>query len=159
MFKMSVSVCVVLLCLLLAAAHCSPLPRAHPKGFGTAKYALVIGCDGLGGFYVNNATSFLPNIAKFYSKGSTTAVARDQMPSVSAPNWGTIITGMGPEESGIPDNSWVPADDNPTDPTVLELPPISGRGKVCHDPCCIVPMGLCNATVCLLTPCNMYLTT
>lgn len=48
MFKMSVSVCVVLLCLLLAAAHCSPLPRAHPKGFGTAKYALVIGCDGLG---------------------------------------------------------------------------------------------------------------
>lgn len=113
----------------------------------------------VGGFYVSNATSFLPNIAKFYSKGSTTAVARDQMPSVSAPNWGTIITGMGPVESGIPDNSWVPADDNPTDPTVLELPPISGRGKVCHDPCCIVPMGLCNATVCLLTPCNMYLTT
>ena len=47
--KMSASVCVVLLCLLLAAAHCSPLPRAQPKGFGTAKYALVIGCDGLGG--------------------------------------------------------------------------------------------------------------
>lgn len=83
-----------------------------------------------GGFYVNNATSFLPNIAKFYSKGATTAVARDQMPSVSAPNWGTIITGMGPEESGIQDNSWVPADDNPSNPTLMELPPISGAGKV-----------------------------
>lgn len=79
---------------------------------------------------MNNATSFLPNIAKFYSKGATTAVARDQMPSVSAPNWGTIITGMGPEESGIQDNSWVPADDNPSNPTLMELPPISGAGKV-----------------------------
>ena len=147
---------------LLSAGCCTPL-WANPKGFGTAKYALVIGCDGLGepqillcdcifrsmkitfpllqgGFYVNNATSFLPNIAKFYSKGATTAVARDQMPSVSAPNWGTIITGMGPEESGIQDNSWVPADDNPSDPTLMELPPISGAGKVscivhsrCHE--------------------------
>lgn len=83
-----------------------------------------------GAFYVSNATSFLPNIAKFYSNGATTAVARDQMPSVSAPNWGTIITGMGPEESGIQDNSWVPADDNPSNPTLTELPPISGAGKV-----------------------------
>lgn len=32
---------------LLSAGCCSPV-RANPKGFGTAKYALVIGCDGLG---------------------------------------------------------------------------------------------------------------
>ena len=35
------------LSLLLSVGCCSPL-RANPKGFGTAKYALVIGCDGLG---------------------------------------------------------------------------------------------------------------
>lgn len=80
--------------------------------------------------YLENATSFLPNISKFYSQGSTTTRARDQMPSVSAPNWGTIITGMGPEETGIPDNSWEPADDDPPNSVVLEMPPISGKGKV-----------------------------
>ena len=41
----------------------------------------------------------------------------------------SILTGMGPEESGIPDNSWVPADDNPN-VTSPYLPPISGKGKV-----------------------------
>ena len=37
---------------------------------------------------------------------------------------------MGPEESGVPDNDWVPADDNPPNSTVHALPPISGKGKV-----------------------------
>ena len=80
--------------------------------------------------YLENATSFLPNFAKFYSSGSTTTRARDQMPSVSAPNWATIITGQGPEETGIQDNGWLPADDNPPNATVYQLPPISGAGKV-----------------------------
>ena len=102
-----------------------------------------------GGMYLENATSFLPNVNQFYTDGSYTTIARDQMPSVSAPNWGalsftlhsftdikcyciigTIITGMGPEESGIPDNSWLPPDDNPPNVTTPYLPPISGRGKV-----------------------------
>ena len=30
------------------AVSCVPLPRASPKGFGTAKYAIILGCDGLG---------------------------------------------------------------------------------------------------------------
>lgn len=80
--------------------------------------------------YLENATSFLPNFAKFYKSGAVTTRARDQMPSVSAPNWCSIITGQGPEESGVPDNSWVPADDNPPDSVSNELPPISGAGKV-----------------------------
>ena len=101
-----------------------------------------------GGMYLENATSFLPNVNKFYMNGSYTTVARDQMPSISAPNWGkvtcsilsiwftisfpsgTILTGMGPEESGIPDNSWLPPDDDPPNVTTPYLPPISGRGKV-----------------------------
>ncbi len=81
--------------------------------------------------YLENATSFLPNINRFYQEGAVTTRARDQMPSVSAPNWATIITGMGPEESGVSNNDWVPADDNPPDSVVLELPPISGKGMVC----------------------------
>ena len=36
----------------LAFASCAPvpLPRDNPKGFGTAKHVLVIGCDGFGEF-------------------------------------------------------------------------------------------------------------
>ena len=79
---------------------------------------------------MENATSFLPNMAKFFKSGAVTTRARDQMPSVSAPNWCSIITGQGPEESGVPSNSWVPADDKPADPITYELPPISGAGKV-----------------------------
>ena len=37
---------------------------------------------------------------------------------------------MGSEESGVPDNDWVPADVNPPKVTSPYLPPISGRGKV-----------------------------
>ena len=43
-----------------------------------------------GGMYLENATSFLPNVNRFYMNGSYTTVARDQMPSVSAPNWGKV---------------------------------------------------------------------
>lgn len=95
-----------------------------------AKHAIVIGCDGFGGLYMQNATSFLPNIAAIVQRGSATFKARDQMPSVSAPNWATIITGLGPVESGIDDNDWTPPADNPPNTTVLELPPISGAGKI-----------------------------
>ena len=81
---------------------------------------------------MDNATHMLPNIAKFYSKGSTATIetARDQMPSVSAPNWSTIICGMGPSESGINSNDWVPSDDSPPNILVEQMPPISGAGKV-----------------------------
>ena len=90
--------------------------------------------NNVGGMYLENATSFLPNLAKFYQSGAVTTRARDQMPSVSAPNWCTIITGQGPEESGVPQNGWVPLDDNPPNPSSFELPPISGAGKVlCYD--------------------------
>ena len=37
---------------------------------------------------------------------------------------------MGPEETGVGDNSWEPQDDNPPNVTSHYLPPISGRGKV-----------------------------
>ena len=80
--------------------------------------------------YLENATSFLPNINQFYQEGAVTTRARDQMPSVSAPNWASIITGMGPEESGVQNNDWTPTDDNPPNSIVFELPPISGQGKV-----------------------------
>ena len=51
-------------------------------------YTLPIICKCAGGMYLENATSFLPNVNKFYTDGAYTTSARGQMPSVSAPNWG-----------------------------------------------------------------------
>ncbi|CAI8015435.1 Vesicle-associated membrane protein 7 [Geodia barretti] len=101
------------------------------SGFGSAEHVIIFGCDGFGngGMYLENATSFLPNVNKFYTDGAHTTRARDQMPSVSAPNWATIITGMGPEESGVSENYWLPPDGHSLGP-LSHLPPTSGKGKV-----------------------------
>ena len=41
----------------------------------------------------------------------------------------TIITGMGPEESGVSENYWLPPDGHSLGP-LSHLPPTSGKGKV-----------------------------
>lgn len=108
---------------------CSSLE--HKRGFGSAKHAIIIGLDGLGSLYLENATSFLPNIASFFAEGSTTLRGRCQMPAWSAPNWAAVITGMGPEESGVRYNTWTPPrQDKTSDSTASVLPPISGAGKI-----------------------------
>ena len=140
-------------------------------GYNSYKESCSVFVILLGGMYLENATSFLPYINKFYTDGAHTTVARDQMPSVSAPNWGklysialsllskcvthtaSIITGMGPEESGVPDNDWVPSDDNPPNSTLHALPPISGRGKV--DQLCL-HLALQISCVCLQIPETMW---
>eukprot|EP00054_Salpingoeca_dolichothecata_P031821 m.264715 g.264715 ORF g.264715 m.264715 type:complete len:310 (+) comp28163_c0_seq1:70-999(+) len=112
-------------------AICSAVPvQINPKGFGTAKHVMIIGCDGFGGMYLDNATSFLPTFARFETEGAYTYRARDKQPSVSAPNWGTIITSLPPVASGINSNDWVPANSKPPNSTVFQLPPISGEGKI-----------------------------
>ncbi|XP_011404473.1 PREDICTED: uncharacterized protein LOC105313051 [Amphimedon queenslandica] len=83
-----------------------------PYGFRSAKHVLVIGIDGLGAVYLNNATHLLPNFSLFYKNGSAalTGIARSEMIAVSAPNWAAAITGMSPSQSGIIDNSWTPSE-------------------------------------------------
>jgi len=62
--------------------------------------------------------------------GTHTHHMRDRNPSISAPNWSTILTGMTPEQTGIIDNGWVPADSNPATVTTDYLPPVTGAGKI-----------------------------
>jgi len=117
----------------LAAALAVPIdhvPVTEHRGFGSAKHVLIIGVDGFGGMYMENATSFLPTFKRLMDSGTWTTRARNQMPTVSAPNWCTVVCGMGPEESGVFSNDWVPANDSVVDPTVEAMPPISGFGKI-----------------------------
>ena len=50
---------------------------------------------------------------------------------------GAVITGMGPQESGIHSNDWVP----PANGILPDVAPISGPGKV--------SLSLCSSTVVL----------
>jgi predicted AlkP superfamily pyrophosphatase or phosphodiesterase len=100
------------------------------KGFGSAKHTILIGCDGFGGMYLENATSCLPTFKSLMDNGVSTTRARDQIPTISAPNWATMITGEDPVDSGVFDNNWLPTDDAPPNPTVGKVPPISGTGHI-----------------------------
>eukprot|EP01084_Bolivina_argentea_P303936 524841_1 len=70
------------------------------------EHVLLIGIDGFGGKYLVNSTHFLPTINEIIFDGCYTFHARNVQPMESAPNWGTILTGLRPIESGIFSNHW-----------------------------------------------------
>lgn len=99
----------------------------------SSKYVIVLGCDGMGQIYLESFLDSLPNIKKLIDNGASTQSpfrTRCRMPSISAPNWSTIITGLAPEESGIIDNNWTPDDTTPTTLSDMRMPPINGVGKI-----------------------------
>ncbi|XP_028405072.1 uncharacterized protein LOC114527579 [Dendronephthya gigantea] len=100
----------------------------HPRGFGTAKHALIIGIDGFGGAYMRNFTSQLPALQTFFDYGACTTESRNIVPTVSAPNWAGYLTSMSVTQSGVYSNDWVVPDGNPSG-KAAHLPPISGRGR------------------------------
>jgi len=122
-------VCLVYILLSVAVFPCQSHRLRGDPGFGDYEHVIIIGCDGFGGLYMENATSFLPTFAWLFQQGSTTTRARNQMPAVSAPNWCTTLTGMNPEDSGVNSNDWLPAWANPNS-TVGTVPPVSGVGSI-----------------------------
>lgn len=44
-----------------------------------------------GGVYLENATSFLPNINRIFLEGATTTNGRNKRQCESAPNWGKLL--------------------------------------------------------------------
>lgn len=71
-----------------------------------ADYVIVIGVDGLGAAWLRDANT--PNIAKLMARGSSTMQARAVIPTVSSPNWASMINGAGPAQHGITSNDWQP---------------------------------------------------
>jgi len=76
------------------------------SAFAQAEHVVVIGIDGLGAAAVReNAT---PAIHALMGSGSWTLRARGVMPTVSSPNWASMIMGAGPEQHGVISNEWQP---------------------------------------------------
>lgn len=89
---------------------------------------VIIGFDGLSvaGF----AQADAPVLHKLQTEGAWTLHARGVMPTVSSPNWASMIMGAGPEQHGVLSNEWQPGkseipptctDDNGRFPTIFGL--------------------------------------
>ena len=71
-----------------------------------APHVVIFGVDGLGAQGFRNAQA--PRMDRLRCEGSSTVHARGVMPTVSSPNWASMIMGAGPEQHGITSNDWKP---------------------------------------------------
>lgn len=68
------------------------------------RHVVVIGCDGMSPDGVEKAAT--PVMHGLMKDGSYSLHARAVMPTVSSPNWASMIMGAGPEQHGITSNEW-----------------------------------------------------
>lgn len=83
---------------------CSLLAVAAIAAEPAPTRVIIIGVDGLGGASLNRSNS--PNIRSLMNRGAWSLKARGVMPTLSSPNWASILTGAGPEQHGITSNGW-----------------------------------------------------
>ena len=68
------------------------------------KHVIVLGIDGCD--IVGLTSAHTPNIDSLRANGSWTYEAKAQMPTVSSPNWSSIIDGVPPKVNGVFGNDW-----------------------------------------------------
>lgn len=86
--------------------------QKHIEGI---KHVIVIGVDGMSPNGIIHANT--PNMDFLMKNGSYTLNARGVLPTVSSPNWASMIMGAGPEQHGITSNDWE-RDEDPFPPIV-----------------------------------------
>jgi hypothetical protein len=65
---------------------------------------ILLGIDALSTDGLQSAKT--PNLNRLIKDGALSLKARGVMPTVSAPNWGSMLTGAGPEQHGMTENGW-----------------------------------------------------
>jgi predicted AlkP superfamily pyrophosphatase or phosphodiesterase len=88
---------------------------------------VVVGIDGLRGDAVEQAQT--PNMHKLMVQGASTLKAKAVFPTVSSPNWASIIMGATPKTHRIFSNDWQPGQ-TPPFPTIFDA--IHARYKKAH---------------------------
>jgi len=77
-----------------------------PRQLRGADQVVVLGFDGLGAAGLkNNPTARFTELMR---RGAWTLRARGVIPTVSSPNWASMIDGAGPAQHGITSNEWQP---------------------------------------------------
>ena len=83
-----------------------PVSAAMTDGVGKAKAKRVV-LISLDGICVDGCLKArTPNLEALLADGSLSLDTRVVMPSVTLPNWTSHLTGSGPEQHGVVDNSW-----------------------------------------------------
>jgi hypothetical protein len=98
------------LLLLLLAEGAPVFSSAQVPGVA---HVVVIGVDGMSPDGVEQAAT--PFMNRLMAEGAYTFHARAVLPTVSSPNWASMIMGAGPAQHGITSNDW--------EPTVFTIPP------------------------------------
>jgi hypothetical protein len=81
---------------------CLPCMEAQAAGVLPTQHFVVIGIDGLSVDGVRNAkAAYLRGLME---RGAWTLEARGVMPTLSSPNWESMITGSAPEQHGVTSN-------------------------------------------------------
>lgn len=70
------------------------------------EHVVIIGVDGLSPDGIRKAST--PVLHELMKTGASTLHARGVMPTVSSPNWASMIMGAGPEQHGVTSNDWAP---------------------------------------------------
>lgn len=68
------------------------------------KHVVLLGFDGMSSDGLMKANT--PNFDKLMKEGSSSMHVRSVLPSKSSPNWGAMLMGAGPEQTGITSNEW-----------------------------------------------------
>lgn len=72
------------------------------------EYVILFGIDGLSPIGIQNANT--PVIDSLVAHGSWSMDARAVSPTISSPNWASILNGTTPDKHGILTNSWLPGE-------------------------------------------------
>lgn len=86
------------------ASACISTPEAGPD----AEYVIILGFDALSPDGILNSNT--PNLDEMATLGASSLAARAVLPTVSGPNWGSMLMGAGPAQHGITGNNWRPDD-------------------------------------------------
>ncbi|HEY0134560.1 MAG TPA: alkaline phosphatase [Nannocystis sp.] len=82
------------------------------------RHVVVLGIDGLGGAYVPEVAT--PVLDGMMQAGVSTLAMQNTLPTMSAPNWMSMIVGSTADQHGVDSNEWEPGDSQPT-PTIFAV--------------------------------------
>lgn len=88
----------------LTAIICAAAIALSSIAASRAKRVVAFAIDGITVSALEKAST--PNIDALMADGAKSTTTRVVMPSVTLPNWTSQLTGSGPEQHGVVDNSW-----------------------------------------------------
>jgi len=108
----------VLLLATIIALILSVAPPPTSAAAAAARYHVLVGVDGLGGEYLQQAVT--PTMDQLSSQGSQVLNMQDVITTSSSQNWMSMIAGSSPDQHGVYENDWEVGDSLPTE-TIFSL--------------------------------------